>query len=72
LPLAAAYVMRAVYRFAVVLLLLALASGCGWPNDPSSYGGIFRSRNLGGTWFRADVGLFLNTPLIVAVDSRNP
>lgn len=33
----------------------------------SSYGGIFRSRNLGGTWFRADVGLFLNAPLIVAV-----
>jgi hypothetical protein len=71
LPLAAAYD-AAVYRFAVVLLLLALASGCGWPNDPSSYGGIFQSRNLGGTWFRADVGLFLNAPLIVAVDSRNP
>ena len=33
---------------------------------------MFRSRNLGGTWFRADVGLFLNAPLIVAVDSRNP
>ena len=72
MPLAAAYVMRAVYRFVVVLLLLALASGSAWPNDPSSYGGIFRSRNLGGTWFRADVGLFLNAPLIVAVDSRNP
>jgi hypothetical protein len=72
LPLAAAYVMRAVYRFVVVLLLLALASDSAWPNDPGLYGGIFRSRNLGGTWFRGDVGLFLNAPLIVAVDSRNP
>jgi hypothetical protein len=32
----------------------------------------FSRCNLGGTWFRADVGLFLNAPLIVAVDSRNP
>jgi len=64
--------MRAVYRFVVVLLLLAFAAGGAWPHDASSYGGVFRSRNLGGTWFRADVGPFLNAPLIVAVDSRNP
>ena len=32
---------------------------------------MFRSRNLGGTWLRADVGLFVNAALVVAVDPRN-
>jgi len=64
--------MRAVCRLVLVLLLLAFAAGSAWPHDASSYGGVFRSRNFGGTWLRADVGLFLNVPLIVAVDPRNP
>jgi photosystem II stability/assembly factor-like uncharacterized protein len=72
LPLAAACVMWAVSRFVLGLLLLAFAAGSSWPHDASSYGGLFRSRNLGGTWLRADVGLFLNVPLIVAVDPHNP
>ena len=72
MPLAAACVMRAVCRLVLVLLLLAFAAGSAWPHDASSYGGVFRSRNFGGTWLRADVGLFLNVPLIVAVDPRNP
>jgi photosystem II stability/assembly factor-like uncharacterized protein len=72
LPLAAAFLMRAVPRFVLGLLLLALAAGGALAHDPSSYGGVFRSRNLGGTWLRADVGLFLNAPLIVAVDPRKP
>jgi photosystem II stability/assembly factor-like uncharacterized protein len=63
--------MRVVSRFALGFLLLAFAAGSAWPHDASSYGGVFRSRNLGGTWLRADVGLFLNVPLIVAVDPRN-
>jgi photosystem II stability/assembly factor-like uncharacterized protein len=37
-------------------------------HDPSAYGGLFRSRDLGGTWVNADVGLFLNSALAVAVD----
>jgi photosystem II stability/assembly factor-like uncharacterized protein len=53
-------------------LLLALTDGGAWAHDPSSYGGVFRSRNLGGTWLSADVGLFLNAALVVAVDPRNP
>ncbi len=72
MPLAAIYVMRAVPRFVLGLLLLALAAGSALAHDPSSYGGVFRSRNLGGTWLRADVGLFLNAPLVVAVDPQNP
>jgi photosystem II stability/assembly factor-like uncharacterized protein len=72
LPLAARFLMRAVPRFVLGLLLLALAAGGALAHDPSSYGGVFRSRNLGSTWLRADVGLFLNAPLIVAVDPRKP
>ena len=53
-------------------LLLALTGGSAWAHDPSSYGGVFRSRNLGGTWLSADVGLFLNAALAVAVDPREP
>jgi photosystem II stability/assembly factor-like uncharacterized protein len=41
-------------------------------HDASTYGGLFRSRNLGRTWLYADVGLFLNAALTVAVDPRDP
>ncbi len=41
-------------------------------HDPSAYGGLFRSRNFGGTWLNADIGLFLNAVLTVAIDPRDP
>jgi photosystem II stability/assembly factor-like uncharacterized protein len=41
-------------------------------HDPSAYGGLFRSRDLGGTWLNADIGLFLNAALTVAIDPRDP
>jgi photosystem II stability/assembly factor-like uncharacterized protein len=45
-----------------------LAGAGASAHDPSAYGGLFRSRDLGGTWLNADVGLFLNSALAVAVD----
>ena len=60
-----------VYRFALLLLIVAMMAGGAWAHDASSYGGVFRSRNLGGTWLRADVGLFLNAALVIAVDPQN-
>jgi photosystem II stability/assembly factor-like uncharacterized protein len=51
----------------VVSLLASSASA----HDASSYGGVFRSRDLGGTWLNADVGLFLNAALVIAVDPRD-
>jgi photosystem II stability/assembly factor-like uncharacterized protein len=47
---------------------LMLAGAGASAHDPSAYGGLFRSRDLGGTWLNADVGLFLNSALAVAVD----
>jgi photosystem II stability/assembly factor-like uncharacterized protein len=60
-----------VYRFALLLLIVAMTAGSVWAHDASSYGGVFRSRNLGGTWLRADVGLFLNAALVLTVDPQN-
>jgi photosystem II stability/assembly factor-like uncharacterized protein len=51
--------------------MLAVGAGAS-AHDPSAYGGLFRSRDLGGTWLNADVGLFLNAALAVAVDPRDP
>ena len=39
---------------------------------PAPMAALFRSRDLGGTWLNADVGLFLNSALAVAVDPRDP
>jgi photosystem II stability/assembly factor-like uncharacterized protein len=51
--------------------VLSLLAGSASPHDASSYGGVFRSRDLGATWLNADVGLFLNAALIIAVDPRD-
>lgn len=53
-------------------LALMLTSASAGAHDPSAYGGLFRSRDLGGTWLNADIGLFLNAALTLAVDPRDP
>src|SRR3984893_16937466 len=55
-------------RLACVMSLLA---GSASPHDASSYGGVFRSRDLGAAWLSADVGLFLNAALVIAVAPRD-
>jgi photosystem II stability/assembly factor-like uncharacterized protein len=56
----------------VSLMLASLAVGPAGAHDPSTYGGLFRSRNFGATWLNADVGLFVNAALTVALDPRDP
>ena len=63
--------LASVYRLVPLLVVVAMTAGSVRAHDASSYGGVFRSRNLGGTWLRADVGLFLNAALVVAVDPQN-
>ena len=63
--------LASVCRLVLLLLIVAMAAGSVRAHDASSYGGVFRSRNLGGTWLRADVGLFLNAALVVAVDPQD-
>src|SRR6202040_3032850 len=50
---------------------VSLLAGSASPHDASSYGGVFRSRDLGAAWLNADVGLFLNAALVIAVDPRD-
>jgi photosystem II stability/assembly factor-like uncharacterized protein len=61
-----------VRRLTVWLVCLAsLLAGSVSAHDASSYGGVFRSRDLGAAWLNADVGLFLNAALVIAVDPRD-
>jgi photosystem II stability/assembly factor-like uncharacterized protein len=57
---------RCVYLLVCAACLLVSEWACA--HDPSAYGGLFRSRNFGGTWLNADVGLFLGGSVSVAVD----
>jgi hypothetical protein len=51
--------------------VVSLLAGSASAHDASSYGGVFRSRDLGTAWLNADVGLFLNAALVIAVDPRD-
>src|SRR5260221_14310218 len=51
--------------------VVSLLAGSASAHDASSYGGGFRSRDLGAAWVNADVGLFLNAALVLAVDPRD-
>ncbi len=51
--------------------MVSLLAGSASSHDASSYGGVFRSRDLGAAWLNADVGLFLNAALVIAVDPRD-
>jgi photosystem II stability/assembly factor-like uncharacterized protein len=68
---ASASIRNAIGGLALVTVALSAAS-LAHAHDASAYGGLFRSRNFGGTWLNADVGLFLNAALTVAVDPRDP
>jgi photosystem II stability/assembly factor-like uncharacterized protein len=52
----------------LTLLLTALASTETQAHDPSAYGGLFRSRDHGASWFPADTGLLLSGVLDVAIN----
>ncbi len=61
----------AVSARALALLMLLLA----WPasaHDPSAWGGLFRSRDFGETWFPSDAGLFIGGALAIAIHPDDP
>jgi photosystem II stability/assembly factor-like uncharacterized protein len=61
---------RAIFLCALVAALAY--AGLTSAHDPSAYGGLFRSRDLGGTWLNADVGLFLGSAVALAVSPVDP
>src|ERR1700716_2347849 len=51
--------------------VVSLLAGTASAHDASSFGGVFRSRDLGAAWLNADLGLFLNAALVIVVDPRD-
>jgi photosystem II stability/assembly factor-like uncharacterized protein len=51
---------------------LALLPCAASAHDASSWGGLFRSRDGGTTWFQASVGKVMGSALAVAVDPNDP
>ena len=61
-------------RFILVLMLaqslFAAAPACA--HDPSAWGGLFRTRDFGASWFPVDAGLFIGGALGLAVHPQDP
>ncbi len=56
------------------IIILILLAGLVLPvhaHDPSAWGGLFRSRDGGETWFATDAGLFIGGALALAVSPRD-
>ena len=59
----------------ICLLSLLLVAGLVVPahaHDPSAWGGLFRSRDFGASWFPVDAGLFIGGALGVAIHPKDP
>jgi len=55
-------------------LIILLAAVFPWPanaHDPSAWGGLFRSRDVGTTWFPADAGLFIGGAIAIALHPQD-
>ena len=61
---------RCILNASVFALLMVGAAAEA--HDPSAYGGLFRTRDFGGVWLNADVGLFLGGAVSVAVNPADP
>ncbi|MFN0317995.1 MAG: WD40/YVTN/BNR-like repeat-containing protein [Burkholderiales bacterium] len=48
-----------------------MASTCAIAHDPSAWGGIFRSRDFGGSWLAADAGQFIGGALALSIDPKD-
>ncbi len=51
----------------LALLLLALGPAAARAHDPSAWGGLFRSRDAGATWFPANQGRFVSGAIALAI-----
>ncbi|MEO8156577.1 MAG: hypothetical protein ABI648_02190 [Betaproteobacteria bacterium] len=60
-------------HFSLITLMLAMfAAMPADAHDPSAWGGLFRTRDFGASWFPADAGLFIGGALDVAIHPQDP
>jgi hypothetical protein len=59
-------------RITAVLLTLLCLAAPAVAHDPSAWGGLFRSRDDGGSWLPVDADLFIGAALAVAVSPTDP
>jgi len=52
--------------------VLLAGAGTAGAHDSSAYGGLFRTRDFGGVWLNADVGLFLGGAVSLAISPADP
>src|SRR3954451_13281166 len=65
---------KRVFARTICSLILLAASFLlpAYAHDPSAWGGLFRSRDMGANWFPVDAGLFIGGALGVGIDPRDP
>ncbi len=56
----------------LAILLLGLVSVPAPAHDPSAWGGVYRTRDDGGSWLAIDADLFIGASLAVAVSPADP
>src|SRR5262245_37533244 len=60
-----------VFLRAIVVAMLLASSWPAAAHDPSAWGGLFRSRDFGETWFPVDAGLFIGAASGVAIHPQD-
>lgn len=56
----------------LAILLLGTVSTLASAHDPSAWGGVYRTRDDGGSWLAVDADLFIGASLAVAVSPTDP
>jgi photosystem II stability/assembly factor-like uncharacterized protein len=56
----------------LIVLLASLWPGAAAAHDPSAWGGLYRSRDGGATWFLANPGRFVTGALAVTISAADP
>jgi len=56
----------------LAIVLLGLASPPAPAHDPSAWGGVYRTRDDGGSWLAVDADLFIGASLAIAVSPTDP
>lgn len=56
----------------LAILLLGLVSAPTPAHDPSAWGGVYRTRDDGGSWLAVDADLFIGASLAIAISPTDP